>query len=188
MTIGELETIRLASLADAADLARVHVLSWREAYEGMLPASMLSSLSVDRRTASWKQIMETSGAPGATRIFVAEIDHRIVAFGSCGSQRTPALNERGYDGEISAIYVLKAFQRRAIGKRLLSAMASDLSGRGFRATSLWVLRDNAVARRFYDRYGGQVIGEKEDARTDGVLIEVAYGWTQLADLMQLAAD
>ena len=63
-------------------------------------------------------------------------------------------------------------------------MASDLSKRGFTAASLWVLRDNTPARRFYERYGGQVVAEREEARPDGALSEVAYGWTQLSELTE----
>lgn len=73
----------------------------------------------------------------------------------------------------------------AIGTRLLFALASDLSQTGFGAVSLWVLRDNAPARRFYERHGAQVISEREDVRKDGALAEVAYGWMQLAELSRL---
>ena len=181
----EAGTIRPASLADAANLASMHVASWRETYPGLLPDSMLTSLSVDKRLAMWQQVMGDTPPSGSPKVYIAEIDSEIVGFGSCGSQRTPTLREGGYDGEINAIYVLRAFQRRALGSRLLSAMASDLSGRGFTAVSLWVLRDNAPARRFYERYNAKVVAEREETRPDGVLIEVAYGWKPLAELARL---
>jgi ribosomal protein S18 acetylase RimI-like enzyme len=187
MAATDLGTIRIASLADAPDLASVHVASWRETYVGMVPAGMLSSLSVDGRAAMWAQIMREPATSSSTAVYLAEFDRKIVGFGSCGSQRAETLKERGYDGEISAIYVLKAFQRHAIGTRLLFALAYDLSARGFGAASLWVLRDNAPARRFYERYGAQVIAEREDVRRDGVLLEVAYGWTHLAELARITA-
>jgi hypothetical protein len=49
--------------------------------------------------------------------------------------------------------------------------------------SLWVLRENAKARRFYERLGGVVVAEKEERRAGGVLVEVAYGWRGLGPLM-----
>lgn len=181
------ETIRIASLADAPELASMHVASWRETYVGMLPPEMLSSLSVDGRTAMWAQIMREPATSDSAVVYVAELDRKIIGFGSCCPQRTAALKERGYDGEISAIYVLQAFQRHAVGTRLLFALASALTERGFSAASLWVLRDNAPARRFYERYGGQVVSEKEDVRKDGVLAEVAYSWMHLAELIRVTA-
>jgi ribosomal protein S18 acetylase RimI-like enzyme len=180
-------TIRVATLADARNIAGMHVASWHETYTGMLPAEMLASLSVDGRAAMWTKIMSEPATSGSTVVYVAELENRIAGFGACGAQRSETLRERAYDGEIGAIYVLKAFQRHAVGTRLLFALASDLSQRSFGAASLWVLRDNAPARRFYERYGAQVIAEREDVRKDAVLVEVAYGWMQLAELARITA-
>ena len=164
----------------------MHVQSWRETYPGLVPAAMLSSLSIETRAAIWARIL---GEPsGATMVFVAESAGDIVGFGSCGPQRSEALRTKGYDGEISAIYVLKAFQRRALGARLLFAMASGMQARGLKAVSLWVLRDNTPARRFYERYGGEVIAEREDVRPEGVLLEVAYGWPELVEFLRLTGE
>ena len=161
----------------------MHVESWRESYPGLVPQAMLASLSVDARTAAWSRIL--AQASQATAVFVAELGGRIVGFGSCSPQRAEALRVQGYDGEISAIYVLKAFQRRALGTRLLFAMACALQAAGMRAASLWVLRDNAPARRFYERCGARLIGEREDVRPEGILFEVAYGWPDIAALVRV---
>jgi hypothetical protein len=58
-------------------------------------------------------------------------------------------------------------------------MAIDLTSRGFNAASLWVLRENAVARAFYERFGGQAIEKRADVRGGATLVEVAYGWANL---------
>ena len=111
--------------------------------------------------------MREPATPASTIVYLAELENRIAGFSSCGAQRTETLRERGYDGEISAIYVLKAFQRHSIGTRLLIALASDLLRRGSGAASLWVLRDNAPGRRFYERFGpaphGDWRGQKQAA-------------------------
>jgi GNAT superfamily N-acetyltransferase len=161
----------------------MHVASWRETYAGTLPDAMLSSLSIEERAVMWDWIMRQETLSASTTVQLVEHEGQIIAFGSCGSQRTGDLKDRGYDGEISAMYVLKAFQGRGVGARLLFAMASNLSTRGFSAASLWVLRDNHPARGFYERYGAQLmISEKRDVRDDAVLIEVAYGWAHLTGL------
>ena len=163
----------------------MHVESWRETYPGLIPEAMLASLSVEARAAAWSRTLaEASQASG---VFVAELADNIVGFGSCGPQRAGALKIEGYDGEVSAIYVLRALQRRALGTRLLFAMASRLQASGFKAASLWVLRDNAPARRFYERCGGQMIAEREDVRPQGVLLEVAYGWSDLTQMLRATA-
>jgi len=182
--LDEAATIRPASLSDAPNLAAMHVASWLETYPGLLPPSMLTSLSVDKRLAMWSQVISATPTSGSANVYISEIDGKIVGFGSCVSQRTQTLKDSGYDGEISAIYVLQACQRRALGRRLLHTMASDLSKRGFTAASLWVLRDNAPARRFYERYDAKIVAEREEARPDGALSEVAYGWKDLAGLTE----
>jgi hypothetical protein len=98
MTAVDQVTIRVATLADARDLAGMHVASWHEAYAGILPAEMLASLSVDGRAAMWAQIMGEPATSGSTVVYVAELENRIVGFGSCGAQRTESLKGRAYDG------------------------------------------------------------------------------------------
>jgi ribosomal protein S18 acetylase RimI-like enzyme len=114
-------------------------------------------------------------------------ENSIIGFGSCGAQRTESLRVKGYDGEVSAIYVLREFQKRKIGTRLFRAMSSDLQRRGLNAAALWVLRDNLRARRFYEHFGGKVIAERDDVRDGAVLVELAYGWPDLKELDRLLA-
>jgi len=187
MERGGIGAIRVGTLKDAPDLASMHVTSWRETYAGILPDAMLSSVLVDERKAMWDRILNQPTTPGSTVVHLAEHDGTIIGFGSCSSQRTEQLKDKGYDGEISAIYILREFQGRGLGAQLLFAMAADLLSRGFSAAALWVLRDNPTARRFYERFGGQIIAEREDDRGDSVLIELAYGWRHLKDLDPLPA-
>lgn len=176
--------IRTANVDDVPVLASMHVASWRETYTGILPDAMLAALSIESRASMWDQVMRQPVSPGSTVVHLAEIDKKLAGFGSCGAQRTASLKAKGFGGEISAIYVLRAFQRDGIGARLLRTMASDLLSRTLTAASLWVLRDNSVARRFYERNGAQLIDEREDVRNDAALVELAYGWADLTQLNQ----
>jgi len=189
MTDRDVAQIRTATPDDARTLGVMHVASWHETYLGLLPDKMLSSLSVESRAAAWAKIMQEPATERSTVVYVAEHQGMIVGFGSCGAQRTDTLTDEGYDGEVSAIYVLREFQKRKIGTRLFRAMSSDLLSRGFKATALWVLRDNLRARRFYEHLGGKVVAEREDVRDGAVLVELAYGWPDVAELdRRLARD
>jgi ribosomal protein S18 acetylase RimI-like enzyme len=174
-----MHTIRIAAIEDSSRLASMHVASWRETYGGILPDTMLSALSVEGRAAMWERILRDPEKADSAVVHLVEDGDTIVAFGTCGSQRSETLKEKGYDGEIGSIYVLRASQRRGLGARLMSTLASDLMSRGFNAASLWVLRENAVARAFYERFGGQLVEDREDVRKETTLVEVAYGWTNL---------
>ncbi len=182
---GQPITIRFATGLDAAKLAAMHVMSWRETYPGILSDARLASLSVSDRTEMWRRVIGDPAAHHATTLHIADCGGEIVGFGACGSQRSQGLGELDYDGEISAIYVLRAWQRRGVGTSLLGIMAADLINRGFRAVSLWVLQDNAPARRFYEHYGADLVSEEQ--RQPGVRFEVAYGWPDLRTLQEITA-
>jgi ribosomal protein S18 acetylase RimI-like enzyme len=174
--------LRKATYADAAALGALHVTSWQETYTGLVPDEMLAGLSVDARTAMWSKILDAPDDFGCAAVFIADDNERVVGFGSCGRQRDNALIDKGFSGEFSAIYVLRSHQGRGVGRSIMNAMSSELADAGHSAASLWVLRENAPARAFYEKLGGIIVGEKIDDRPDATLVEDAYGWRDLSSL------
>jgi len=61
-------------------------------------------------------------------------------------------------------------------------VASSLLEQGIAAASLWCLKSNCVAKRFYERLGGDIIAENANAHGQKTLVEIAYGWRDLASL------
>jgi ribosomal protein S18 acetylase RimI-like enzyme len=173
-------TLRLATAADAAGIARVHVETWRTAYRGILPAEFLAALSVERRAAGWRQAAALSGQEGRSLI-VAEEHGRIVGFAAGGPAQTP---DPVYTGELYAIYVLDAFQRRGIGRRLAGAVVEALRAGGHHTMLLWVLAVNTPARRFYESLGGRLVREREVSLGGAAYPEVGYGWDDLRALLR----
>jgi ribosomal protein S18 acetylase RimI-like enzyme len=172
--------IRRAQASDAAAIAAVHVAAWRETYTGLVPERLLSDLSVEERTSRWRRILTELDASVESGVFVAvRPDQAVVGFGSCGRQREAALVSSGFEGEFSALYVLKAHQRQGLGRRLMAPMARDLMARGLRSAALWVLRENEPARRFYEALGAQSIGARVETHGDVDLDVVDYGWLDL---------
>lgn len=163
-------------------MAKVHIASWRETYPGLLPDAMLDRLSIADEAIRWQRMLDRPEAWGGALGFVADQDGSVVGYGLCSEQRVALLRDRGFAGEISELYVLRASQRRGVGSALMKAMAEALFERGHRALSLWVLEQNAPARRFYERLGGTPI-----AKTDAGLIEVAYGWSDIRTLLSSGA-
>jgi ribosomal protein S18 acetylase RimI-like enzyme len=136
---------------------------------------MLDALTADARTEAWRRIL-SGETDYLSTTYVAQRTGELVAFGSCGKQRNEDFAAAGYDGEFAAIYVLRTDQRRGVGKRLMTAMMSDLGDSGLGGFTLWVPRDNIPARSLYEQLGGKLIGQREDTRDQGTLLEVAYGW------------
>ncbi|WP_299027010.1 GNAT family N-acetyltransferase [uncultured Thermanaerothrix sp.] len=166
--------IRLATPADAWGIAQVHVDTWRAAYAGLLPASVLAQLSVAKDA---RQIREWIAQPRPGSFWwVAEKAGRIVGFASGGPERS---GDAIYRGEIYALYVLPAFQRHGIGTRLVVASAQALLQHGLTSMLIWVLAENTPARAFYARLGGQPVREQTLTIGGTSLVEVGYGWADL---------
>jgi ribosomal protein S18 acetylase RimI-like enzyme len=175
---------RSAIPRDAPALGALHVASWRETYKGILPDEMLASLSEEARSAMWAGVLGDPEANAGTMVYIAEDQGRLVGFGSCGKQRDQMLAELGFGGEIGAIYVLRSHQHLGIDRSIMSLMAQALLEADRRAASLWVLRENRVARTFYERLGGKVVGEKKDETPQVALVEMAFGWGDLSVLVR----
>ncbi|MBI3740179.1 MAG: GNAT family N-acetyltransferase, partial [Chloroflexi bacterium] len=137
----------------------------------LLPKDFLAHLSVERREQQWRE--QLCAENSTAFCFVAEDDSKqIVGFASGGAARS---DREKFDGELYAIYLLEAYQRRGIGKELFEAVAARLKREGYRAMLLWVLEQNA-ARGFYERLGGKFLRAQPITIGETTLDELAYGW------------
>jgi len=158
--------VRAATPDDAAVIARIHVDAWRAAYRGQIPQPYLDSLSADERTRTWAG---TLARPGPGRVLVTEM---LTGFSFYGPSRD------GEDGaaEIFAVYVRPDCWRRGAGRALCEEALHDARGRECAAVTLWVLKTNERARRFYERIGYVADGaERTNTRLTGFsLHEMRY--------------
>jgi ribosomal protein S18 acetylase RimI-like enzyme len=174
-------TVRAALPADADAIAIAHVAAWREAYRGLLPDAVLAGLSVASRSEQWRQTL--TRAPATHSVFVVETGtDGILGFVSGGPRRAQGL---AGDAEVYALYVRAAAQRQGLGRQLMHALAVTLRESGFHSLGLWVLRENAAARGFYARLGGEPGGERRDIEAGHAIIETAYEWRDLAVLAEV---
>jgi ribosomal protein S18 acetylase RimI-like enzyme len=167
--------IRPAKLEDAPAIARVHVASWQSTYQGMLPEEFLASLSETGYAERWKRVI----GEGSSRVYVAEDEGEVVGFSSGGRERA---GETGYSGELYAIYVIDASQRRGFGRELVRSTVAGLRELGLDDMIIWVLRDNQPARSFYERLGGVYVRGQPITIGSVTLEEVSYGWRRLDDM------
>ena len=165
--------IRLATDADLDVVAAIHVRSWQAAYRGQLPDAYLDALDVENRAAMWRRIV----AKGTVEIGVHEIEGRIVAF-LCISASRDADAAAG-TGEVSALHVDPAAWRGGLGRQLMDWAKDVARRRGWKLLTLWVLRDNVRARRFYEAVGFHTEGTTHERVFDGIPApEVRYAWAR----------
>jgi GNAT superfamily N-acetyltransferase len=166
--------IREAALADVAAIAKVHVDSWRTTYAGIVPEDHLAKQSYRRREQIWRNNLAKRA--DHEFVYVAEdASGEVVGFAAGGPERA---GDPVHRGEIYAIYVLKTFQRRGIGRQLSEAIAQRLLQTGYDSMLIWVLAKNP-SRGFYERLGGELVSEKPIEIGAAKLTEVAYGWKDL---------
>ncbi len=170
--------IRAANPADAGAMAKVHVDTWRTTYAGIVPAEYLSGLSYENRKSMWLSSLETNR--WAVANFVAEADNgEIVGFVAAGPESE---GDQTYKGELYAIYIFQQHQYQGVGRGLVSAVAKQMLVDGIRSMLVWVLEDNHQACRFYESLGGEKVGRKTIEIGGIDLIEVSFGWKDIAEL------
>jgi ribosomal protein S18 acetylase RimI-like enzyme len=163
-------TIRPAGLADAEAIAQVHKLSWQTSYRGILPDSVLDTISLDQRTVMRRKILAVE--TGMNWVAVHDSSGEIAGFCDAGRSREPgALPEQG---ELYAIYVLEAHKRSGCGRRLVQTAMQALYRASYTSMSVHVLRDNVAARRFYEKTGGQLTGDAVCTIDGQSYAEVSY--------------
>lgn len=171
--------VRAATEDDVAAVHRVRVVTWQDAYAGIVPEDVLSGMRADDPDAIAAQRDRFRQAPPRTHLLVAEVDRRVVGFAAIGPERedaqpgsAPRLSAE--TGEVYAIYVLPGAQRRGVGRALLTAALQALAADGFGRATLWVLEANAPARTFYERLGMRPSGERQPITLGVQLTEARY--------------
>ncbi|WP_237214600.1 GNAT family N-acetyltransferase [Falsiroseomonas oryziterrae] len=185
--------VRRARPDDAPGIAAVHVAAWRSAYAGILDEAYLAKLSETRLAAFYTRAILDRRDGHA--VFVATAggqdqpgdapgpEAAIVGFASGGRARRRGLAE----GEVETLYVLDDFRERAIGRRLMRAMAAHLRVIGCGSALVWVLAENP-ARYFYAHLGGK------EAMTDMVTVagrpvkQTAFTWPSIEALLSATAQ
>ncbi|MEU2063214.1 GNAT family N-acetyltransferase [Streptomyces sp. NPDC013455] len=162
-------TIREMRLADCERVSEIRIRGWRHAYRGLVPQPYLDGLSVtadaDRRRTRFAE------GDGSVVNLVAERGGTVVGWAAHGPYRDGGT--RTADAELYALYVDPAGIGGGIGRALLAASVERCSA--CPRVLLWVLRDNAPARRFYERAGFRPDGAEEFFEADGVPVpEVRY--------------
>jgi GNAT superfamily N-acetyltransferase len=169
--------IRPARLEDAESIANVQMKTWQGAYAGIFPEDKLAGLEDQLyiRIERWRSILRGTERLAVT--FVAEnSDQGVIGFSNASKQLKPNFPQ---DAELYAIYLLREYHGKKIGRRLMSAAAGELRSLGFSSLLLWVLAENSSSRGFYEHLGGKFAGEDEYLRWGQTYHLAAYAWDSL---------
>jgi GNAT superfamily N-acetyltransferase len=142
--------IRVMTGADIEAVSTIRVRGWQTAYAGIVPQGCLDKLSVTRDAAERRKFFARSA--GRVHNLVAESpEGELVGWASLGpyrSQEFPA----GV-GELYALYAHPDRVGTGVGRALITAALDRGTELGWDRVLLWVLAENARARRFYSHAG-----------------------------------
>jgi GNAT superfamily N-acetyltransferase len=174
------EEVRLATLADASEITRVHIASWRDAYRHILPREHLEGL--DERWLLGRREQSLMSAGAATH--VAQHGGQLVGYCVAGRNRGPPPT---IAGEMHAIYLLPEAQGRGLGRKLTLAAARWVLAELGPSMIVWTFEQNAPARGFYQHLGGSLCGYRFlSIDGAGIFPVVAYGWENLRAFLAAA--
>jgi ribosomal protein S18 acetylase RimI-like enzyme len=164
--------IRSASPADAAQIAAVRRDSWLAAYEGIISRAILDRVTAPDggagvrqsfRTRPWQRMIAavpavlpqppTTGKAAPGIVGYASFGPELDVLGAPWPHPLSAAGREGRAAELYALYVHPAWWSTGTGRALMDRVLAKVSAGGYLCITLWVLEDNARARRFYGRAG-----------------------------------
>jgi len=160
--------IRRADVNDARILGEIHSQSWKVAYKGIVPDSVLDNINADKRQKYFEKALSEKGEED-TLIFK---DDKAVGFMCIGKCRDEDKDDTY--GEIWGMYLLPEYWNQGIGTYLINYGLNELKSRNYKKVTLWVLEENINARKFYEKIGFKHDGTIKEIDLGKKLNELRY--------------
>lgn len=160
--------VREAALSDASALAEILVSSWKSAYSGLIPSDDLAkNTDISYRTEMFKKMLADPRGD-----FYIALDDAV----PCGHIMFSKSSDADLSdcAEIVAVYALQEYWGKGVGKVMMQTALEAIKEQGFKNTSLWVLKANLRARRFYEKFGFAPDGTEKATSFSNGITKVRY--------------
>jgi len=145
--------IRMMTEDDVPAVSAIRIRGWQAAYAGIVPQDYLDAMDIAEDIAKRREFL--ARARGRVRNLLAVEEPaatgQVVGWAAFGPYRGE--QEGAADGELYALYVRPDRIGTGAGRALINAVIAETTREGRRRLLLWVLADNARARRFYAAAG-----------------------------------
>ncbi len=145
--------IRKNLFKDQAQMAKIKVDGWKNAYDTIISSTYLNSLNYEEQTKRY----EASFEEYKDLVFVAVKGEEILGY-SCFN---PIPNVDRFDSELVSLYIKSTEIGKGIGTSLFLQTCKQLADLGKKNMIVWCLSDNENAIRFYKKLGGNIVRTKE---------------------------
>ena len=139
-------TIRLATPADAPDMAEVHMRSWEVAYKDIIPEEYIRDKNATR-PAMW----EKSLAEGKYPHRVIQLNGKTVGNMCVAPPQDDDLDDNFY--ELHGIYLHPDYYRQGIGTQAMSVALDIARNLDKKFLTVWVFAENINSIKFYEKCG-----------------------------------
>ena len=169
--------IRDALPGDAPALADTVIEPIITTFHGHVPDRCLSWITRDESIENWQKWFRDD-RDGQFLLVAELIEGGVVGCALAGPQTA----DPQFAGELYLLGILSTYQRHGIGRNLVGAVAARLFQQGIKSMQVRVLTVNPN-RYFYERLGGQYIGEQPYDWNGVLFSEAIYGWTDITCLL-----
>jgi len=159
--------LREATIVDLRPLAELHVRTFNETHVGPFGSGPTYA------TREWQWREKISETDAVHFVLVLETAAKqLVGFIWCH----PTKDNPQWAARLNKIYLLREYQRRGLGKRMVAAAVDRLVENGLTSMALFTETDNEPACNFYEQLGGERQLD-EQGQFGGM-----YGWADLRKL------
>jgi GNAT superfamily N-acetyltransferase len=152
---------------DVPELAALHVKTFQETHGGMVTPANLRI-----REGQWRSLFDRDSATWFCFV-VENAQAELIGFAKGIRHDDEGYSE--YGGELNKLYLLRAYHRRGIGRRLIGFVAREFLARGISSMLLFGEARNP-SNAFYETLGAQRLYAGNGEFHGG------YGWTDLRAL------
>ena len=167
--------MRPARPGDAAEIARIQLLTWRTAYGDVIPAPALAVVDDEQATVQWRAAVEEAPGP-AYRVLVAAEGAVTVGFAALEPDpEDPAVSL------VTTLLVEPRWGRRGHGSRLLAALVDHARQDGRHRLQAWLLERDKASLGFYTSAGWARDGWVRTLEPEGATIREVRLHTSLVE-------
>lgn len=168
--------LRLATLNDQAEIARLHCDSWHDTFIKLVPDLVkLRGDEYPRRFKAWGEFLQDEQLFNYVAVDKTE---KIIGFAQ-GSKVKQNRNLPSYDGELILLYVASDKKGQGIGKSLIKTVAKNLKSQGHKSMVVVSWSINHPARAVYEYLGATFIKEIVQEENGFDNSQTVYGWQDI---------
>ena len=149
--------IRKAIPGDEQVLAYIQTESWKAAFVDILsPEELERCTNLEKAEQMYHNVLRRDGCNMAIE-FVDGKPHCIAAWGTNRCDLGDAV------GELICIHSLQNNWAKGYGSAMMEFVLAQLQQAQYESVILWVFEDNTRARKFYEKHGFELTGQKKPA-------------------------